>query len=126
MQEGNNYVIKDTKTINSVKLGAEVIAKPTKIFRNKVQLDLAVKTVELADSEEIYLDSNDNNYINNGINFKHRFLTASFPVALNSTEILGGNSAILSPKNAKLRANISYPESARLWIEVTLRPPKRK
>ncbi|MCP4356191.1 MAG: hypothetical protein GY793_11320 [Proteobacteria bacterium] len=122
-RENSNYVIKDRKTMNSVKLGVELFAKPVKIVKNKVLLDLAVRTVELADSEEIYLDSNDNIFINNGINFKHRFLTASFPVALNSTEILGGNSAILSPKTDKLKPNSSYPENARLWLEVTLKPP---
>ena len=122
-RENGNYVIKDKKAMNTVNMGVELFAKPVKIVKNKVLLDLAVRTVELADSEEIYLDSNDNTFVNNGINFKHRFLTASFPVGLNATEILGGNSAILSPRTDKVKPNSSYPENARLWLEVTLKPP---
>lgn len=124
--EDGNYAIKDEKTLKTVKLGVEVFAKPTTIIGKKIKMDLAVRTVELAENEEIFLDSNDKNFINNGIGFKHRFLSASFPVALNQTEILGGNSAILAPKTNKLSSKSSYPEDARLWLEVTLKMPQKQ
>lgn len=124
-QDGTNYVIKDKQILNTAKMGVEVFAKPTKIVDKKVQLDLAIRTTELSDNEEIFLDSNDTSFINSGINYKHRFLVASYPIALNQIEILGGNSAILTNKTSQLRSGNIYPEEARLWLEVKLMPPSK-
>lgn len=125
-KSGDNYIIKDKQIINEVNLGVEVFVTPTTILKRQVQLDMAVRTTELAKVDEIYLDSNDKSFVNNEIALKHRFLVASFPVGISSPEILGGNSAILVPMVDKLKKkNESYPENARLWLEVTLDLPKK-
>jgi hypothetical protein len=125
-KDGDNYVIKDKQIINNVNLGVELFVTPTKILKRAVQLDMAVRTTELASVDEIYLDSNDRSFVNNEIALKHRFLVASFPVEIGENEILGGNSAILVPMIDKFKTNSSYPETARLWLEVKLDLPKVK
>lgn len=125
-KDGENYVIKDKQIINTVQVGTEVFITPTTIIGRQVQLDLAVRTTELADINEVYLDSNDKNFINNQVALKHRLLVASFPVDLNTTETLGGNSAILVPMTADFKAAKNYPETARLWLDVKLALPKGK
>lgn len=123
VRDGDNYLIKDKQIINTVKLGVEVFAVPTTIIDKQVQLDLAVRTTELADIDEVYLDSNDKNFINNEVALKHRFLVSSFPVDINTVETLGGNSAILVPMTSDFKSPKNYPETARLWVEVKLSLP---
>lgn len=125
-KDGENYVIKDKQIINTVQIGTEVFVVPTTIIGRQVQLDLAVRTTELADIDEVYLDSNDKNFVNNQVALKHRLLVASFPVDLNTTETLGGNSAILVPKTSDFKAAKNYPETARLWLDVKLSLPTKE
>jgi hypothetical protein len=124
IKENDNYVIKDKQIINSIKLGSEVFVIPTTIIGRQVQLDIAVRTTELADIDEVYLDSNDKNFVNNDVALKHRFLVSSFAVDLNKNEILGGNSAILVPMTSDFKSEKNYPETARLWLDVNLSLPK--
>tara|TARA_Y100001960_G_C14671501_1_gene826247 strand:- start:227 stop:1024 length:798 start_codon:yes stop_codon:yes gene_type:complete len=124
-KSGENYIIKDKQIINTVQLGTEVFVIPTTIIGRQVQLDLAVRTTELADINEVYLDSSDKNFVNNQVALKHRFLVASFPVDINQEDTLGGNSAILVPMTADFKAAKNYPETARLWLDVKLTLPKR-
>lgn len=123
IKDGENYSIKDKQIINTVQLGTEVFVVPTAIIDRQVQLDLAVRTTELADINEVYLDSNDKNFVNNQVALKHRFLVASFPVDINSQETLGGNSAILVPMTSDFKSAKNYPETARLWLDVKLSLP---
>jgi hypothetical protein len=123
VKEGDNYTIKDKQIVNTVNLGVEVFAVPTTIIERQVQLDIAVRTTELADIDEVYLDSNDKNFVNDDVALQHRFLVASFPVDINSLETLGGNSAILVPVTSDFKSAKNYPETARLWLEVKLGLP---
>lgn len=122
-KDGENYIIKDKQIINTVQLGTEIFVVPTTIINRQVQLDLAVRTTELADINEVYLDSNDKNFVNNQVALKHRLLVASFPVNINEEETLGGNSAILVPMTSDFKSAKNYPETARLWLDVKLSLP---
>lgn len=124
IRDNKNYIIKDKQIINTVNLGVEVFAVPTTIIGKQVQLDIAIRTTELADIDEVYLDSNDKNFVNNEVALKHRFLVASFPVNINQSETLGGNSAILVPVTSDFKSAKNYPETARLWLEVKLGLPQ--
>lgn len=123
IKNGENYEIKDKQIINTVQLGTELFIVPTAIIKRQVQLDLAVRTTELAAIDEVYLDSNDKNFVNNQVALKHRFLVASFPVDINQAETLGGNSAILVPMTSDFKSAKNYPETARLWLDVKLSLP---
>jgi len=122
-KQDDNYVIKDKQIINTAKLGVELFVTPTTIIKKQVQLDMAVRTTELADIDEVYMDSNDKNFVNNEVALKHRFLVTSFPVDINNAETLGGNSAILVPLTSDFKSVSAYPETARLWLEVKLSLP---
>ena len=48
-----------------------------------------------------------------------------FVFDLNTTETLGGNSAILVPMTSNFKAAKNYPETARLWLDVKLSIPNK-
>lgn len=126
VRKGENYAIKDKQIVNTINLGTEISVTPTKIIDRSVQLDIAVKTTELANIDEIFLDSNNKSFVNSDIALKHRYLVASFPVEINQVETLGGSSAILTPITDNFKEESNYPESARLWLDVKLSLPDLK